>query len=91
MIPQLKLLINNADDGQANALTLMPSTLKNMLKEMEGMVHSSGDIIAKEMPGGRPGFTLSFRAGGELFYIVQNGELKAGYIPYKDEPNAPGL
>ncbi len=90
MDAKLKELINTAEDGLSDSLTIKPETLKAMLKELERMCISTDSVLCEAVAGG-PGFKIKLRAGGELFYMVQNGELIAGYIPFTAEPNAPGL
>lgn len=93
MNAKLKELVNNADDGLSDALTIKPGTLEAILKELEKMCISSDSILCEPVAGG-PGFKIKLRnavGDGTLFYIVQNGVLMAGYIPYTDEPDAPGL
>ena len=60
MNARLKELINNADDGQADALTLDPRTLKSILQELEKMCNSSDTILCEPVAGG-PGFKLSVK------------------------------
>jgi hypothetical protein len=91
MIPRLKALLQNADNGAADALLLTPRTLRDILLELENMCVTSDEIECRPCDGGRAGFWMKIRRGGNLFYIVQNGELKAGYIPFENDPNAPGL
>jgi hypothetical protein len=78
MNPQLKQLINNADDGVSNALTLAPLTLKAILQELEKMCHSSDSILCEPVAGG-PGFKISAKNAGRFlrefreFHIEPSG------------------
>jgi hypothetical protein len=65
MNPRLKQLINNADDGVSDALTLAPRTLKAILQELEKMCHSSDSILCEPLPGG-PGFKISVKNNGRF-------------------------
>jgi len=65
MNPQLKQLINNADDGVSDALTLAPKTLKAILQEAEKMCHSSDSILCEPVAGG-PGFKISAKNNGRF-------------------------
>ena len=65
MNPQLKELINNADDGVSDALTLSPRTLKAILQELEKMCRSSDSILCEPVPGGA-GFKISARNDGRF-------------------------
>ena len=65
MSPQLKQLINNADDGVSDALTLAPKTLKAILQEAEKMCHSSDSILCEPVAGG-PGFKISAKNDGRF-------------------------
>jgi len=65
MSPQLKQLINNADDGVSDALTLAPKTLKAILQEAEKMCHSSDSILCEPVAGG-PGFKISAKNNGRF-------------------------
>lgn len=67
MNARLKELINNADDGLSDALTIKPDTFKKMLQEMEKMCHSSQTILCEPVAGG-PGFKIRIRDG-----VVTNG------------------
>jgi len=78
MNPQLKQLINNADDGVSNALTLAPLTLKAILQELEKMCHSSDSILCEPLAGGA-GFKISAKNAGRFlrefreFHIEPSG------------------
>jgi len=78
MNPHLKQLINNADDGVSDALTLAPRTLKAMLQEMEKMCHSSDSILCEPLAGGT-GFKISVKNNGRFlrefreFHIAPSG------------------
>ena len=78
MNPQLKQLINNADDGVSDALTLAPKTLKAILQELEKMCHSSDSILCEPVPGGN-GFKISAKNDGRFkrefreFHIEPSG------------------
>jgi len=78
MNPQLKQLINNADDGVSDALTLAPKTLKAILQEAEKMCHSSDSILCEPVAGG-PGFKISVKNNGRFlrefreFHIAPSG------------------
>jgi hypothetical protein len=78
MNPQLKQLINNADDGVSDALTLAPKTLKAILQEAEKMCHSSDSILCEPVAGG-PGFKISAKNNGRFlrefreFHIEPSG------------------
>jgi len=78
MNPQLKQLINNADDGVSNALTLAPLTLKAILQELEKMCHSSDSILCEPLAGGA-GFKISVKNNGRFlrefreFHIEPSG------------------
>ena len=78
MNPQLKQLINNADDGVSDALTLAPRTLKAILQEIEKMCHSSDSILCEPVAGG-PGFKISAKNAGRFlrefreFHIEPSG------------------
>jgi len=78
MSPQLKQLINNADDGVSDALTLAPKTLKAILQEAEKMCHSSDSILCEPVAGG-PGFKISAKNAGRFlrefreFHIEPSG------------------
>jgi hypothetical protein len=78
MNPQLKQLINNADDGVSDALTLAPKTLKAILQEAEKMCHSSDSILCEPVAGG-PGFKISAKNDGRFkrefreFHIEPSG------------------
>jgi len=78
MNPQLKQLINNADDGVSDALTLAPKTLKAILQEAEKMCHSSDSILCEPVAGG-PGFKISAKNAGRFlrefreFHIEPSG------------------
>lgn len=78
MSPQLKQLINNADDGVSDALTLAPQTLKAILQEAEKMCHSSDSILCEPVAGG-PGFKISAKNAGRFlrefreFHIEPSG------------------
>ena len=65
MNPRLKELINNADDGVSDALTLSPRTLKAILQELEKMCHSSDSILCEPVPGGA-GFKISAKNDGRF-------------------------
>ncbi len=65
MNPRLKELINNADDGVSDALTLAPRTLKAILQELEKMCHSSDSILCEPLPGGA-GFKISVKNNGRF-------------------------
>jgi hypothetical protein len=65
MNPELKQLINNADDGVSDALTLAPKTLKAILQEAEKMCHSSDTILCEPVAGG-PGFKISAKNDGRF-------------------------
>jgi hypothetical protein len=65
MNPRLKELINNADDGASDALTLSPRTLKAILQELEKMCHSSDSILCEPVPGGA-GFKISAKNDGRF-------------------------
>ena len=65
MNARLKELINNADDGLSDALTLSPRTLEAILKELEKMCHSSDSILCEPVPGGA-GFKISARNDGRF-------------------------
>jgi hypothetical protein len=65
MNARLKELINNADDGVSDALTLSPRTLKAILQELEKMCHSSDSILCEPVAGG-PGFKISARNAGRF-------------------------
>lgn len=65
MNPRLKQLINNAEDGVSDALTLAPRTLKAILQELEKMCHSSDSILCEPLPGG-PGFKISVKNNGRF-------------------------
>jgi len=65
MNPRLKELINNADDGVSDALTLSPRTLKAILQELEKMCHSSDSILCEPVPGGA-GFKISVKNDGRF-------------------------
>ena len=78
MNPHLKQLINNADDGVSDALTLAPRTLKAMLQELEKMCHSSDSILCEPLAGGT-GFKISVKNNGRFlrefreFHIAPSG------------------
>jgi hypothetical protein len=78
MNPELKQLINNADDGVSDALTLAPKTLKAILQEAEKMCHSSDSILCEPVAGG-PGFKISAKNNGRFlrefreFHIEPSG------------------
>jgi len=78
MNPRLKELINNADDGVSDALTLAPRTLKAILQELEKMCHSSDSILCEPLPGGN-GFKISVKNNGRFlrefreFHIEPSG------------------
>jgi len=78
MNPRLKQLINNADDGVSDALTLAPKTLKAILQEAEKMCHSSDSILCEPVAGG-PGFKISAKNNGRFlrefreFHIEPSG------------------
>ena len=78
MNPELKQLINNADDGVSDALTLAPKTLKAILQEAEKMCHSSDSILCEPVAGG-PGFKISAKNDGRFlrefreFHIEPSG------------------
>ncbi len=78
MNAQLKELINNADDGVSDALTLSPRTLKAILQELEKMCHSSDSILCEPVPGGA-GFKISAKNDGRFkrefreFHIEPSG------------------
>jgi hypothetical protein len=78
MNPRLKELINNADDGVSDALTLSPRTLKAILQELEKMCHSSDSILCEPVPGGA-GFKISAKNDGRFlrefreFHIEPSG------------------
>lgn len=61
MIPRLKALKNRIMDGQADALTLMPQTLYEIIDELENMCVTTDSIEAKPRDNGRPGFWLNLR------------------------------
>jgi len=65
MNPRLKELINNADDGVSDALTLAPRTLKAILQELEKMCHSSDSILCEPLAGGA-GFKISVKNNGRF-------------------------
>jgi|APGre2960657373_1045057.scaffolds.fasta_scaffold37330_2 hypothetical protein len=65
MNARLKELINNADDGVSDALTLSPRTLKAILQELEKMCHSSDSILCEPVAGG-PGFKISAKNDGRF-------------------------
>ena len=65
MNPRLKELINNADDGASDALTLSPRTLKAILQELEKMCHSSDSILCEPVAGGQ-GFKISAKNDGRF-------------------------
>jgi hypothetical protein len=65
MNARLKELINNADDGVSDALTLSPRTLKAILQEIEKMCHSSDSILCEPVAGG-PGFKISAKNDGRF-------------------------
>jgi hypothetical protein len=65
MNPRLKELINNADDGVSDAITLAPRTLKAILQELEKMCHSSDSILCEPVPGGN-GFKISAKNDGRF-------------------------
>ena len=65
MNARLKELINNADDGASDALTLSPRTLKAILQELEKMCHSSDSILCEPVPGGA-GFKISAKNDGRF-------------------------
>jgi len=60
MNARLKELVNNADDGVSDALTLAPRTLKAILQEIEKMCHSSDSILCEPLAAG-PGFRISVK------------------------------
>jgi hypothetical protein len=78
MNARLKELINNADDGASDALTLSPRTLKAILQELEKMCHSSDSILCEPVPGGA-GFKISAKNDGRFkrefreFHIEPSG------------------
>jgi hypothetical protein len=78
MNARLKELINNADDGVSDALTLAPRTLKAILQEIEKMCHSSDSILCEPLAGG-PGFKISAKNDGRFkrefreFHIEPSG------------------
>ena len=78
MNARLKELINNADDGVSNALTLAPRTLKAILQEIEKMCHSSDSILCEPLAAG-PGFKISVKNNGRFlrqfreFHIEPSG------------------
>jgi len=78
MNARLKELINNADDGVSDALTLSPRTLKAILQELEKMCHSSDSILCEPVPGGA-GFKISAKNDGRFkrefreFHIEPSG------------------
>jgi hypothetical protein len=78
MNARLKELINNADDGVSDALTLAPRTLKAILQEAEKMCHSSDSILCEPVAGG-PGFKISAKNDGRFkrefreFHIEPSG------------------
>ncbi len=63
MNPKLKALINTANDGMSDALTLKPDTLAAILKELERMCHSSDTISCEPVANGGPGFKIKLRNG----------------------------
>jgi hypothetical protein len=65
MNARLKELINNADDGASDALTLSPRTLKAILQELEKMCHSSDSILCEPVAGGQ-GFKISAKNDGRF-------------------------
>ena len=78
MNARLKELINNADDGVSDAITLAPRTLKAILQELEKMCHSSDSILCEPVAGG-PGFKISAKNDGRFkrefreFHIEPSG------------------
>jgi len=78
MNARLKELINNADDGVSDAITLAPRTLKAILQELEKMCHSSDSILCEPVAGG-PGFKISAKNNGRFlrefreFHIEPSG------------------
>lgn len=90
MINALKQLKQRAVDGQSQALLVDPKTLFDILDELENMIVTSDQIEAIPVNNNRPGFWLK-PAKTHLFYVVSNGELDAGWIPFLPNPAAPGL
>ena len=89
MIPNLKALINQVGNGVEDALWIRPTTLRDILWELQGMCQGDDGIRCDPIPG-FTGYRIGI-APDHLFYYVQNGALAAGYFPMKEEPNAPGL
>ena len=82
MNPRLKELINNADDGASDALTLSPRTLKAILQELEKMCHSSDSILCEPVAGGQ-GFKISAKKDqNQSLTVITGVSLVAGFVRF---------
>jgi len=82
MNPRLKELINNADDGASDALTLAPRTLKAILQELEKMCHSSDSILCEPLAGGA-GFKISAKKNeNQAITVITGVSLVAGFLRF---------
>ncbi len=82
MNARLKELINNADDGVSDALTLSPRTLKAILQELEKMCHSSNSILCEPVAGGA-GFKISAKKDqNQSLTVITGVSLVAGFLRF---------